>query len=110
MSSGAQPLSHRVHRPGRRVGWLLAGVVAAAGIVVGIDRAFSSRQERQSWPPTLCVVRGIDARCGTFTVPENRAKPNGRTIGLRVVVLPASLKPVRKDAVTYLAGGPGDAA
>jgi len=34
------------------------------------------------------VVQGIDARCGTFVVPENRAKPNGRTIGLKVVVLP----------------------
>ena len=56
------------------------------------------------------MVQGIDARCGTFIVPENRAKPNGRTIGLHVVVLPASSKPVRKDAVTYLAGGPGDAA
>ena len=118
MSSGAPPVSHRVHWLHRRVVWLLVGLVAAAGvvlgIVVGIDRAFYSGQARQSWPqswpPRLCVVQGIDARCGTFTVPESRANPNGRTIGLRVVVLPASLKPVRKDAVTYLAGGPGDAA
>jgi pimeloyl-ACP methyl ester carboxylesterase len=118
MSSGAHPVSHRVHWLRRRVVWLLVGLVAAAGIVlgvvVGIDRAFYSGQARQSWPrswpPRLCVVQGIDARCGTFTVPENRAKSNGRAIGLRVVVLPASLKPVRKDAVTYLAGGPGDAA
>ena len=57
-----------------------------------------------------CVVQGIDARCGTFVVPENRAEPNGRTIGLHVVVLPAFSKPARKDAVTWLAGGPGDAA
>ena len=63
-----------------------------------------------AWPPEPCVVQGIAARCGTFVVPENRAKPNGRTIGLHVVVLPAFSKPVRKDAVTYLAGGPGDAA
>ena len=56
------------------------------------------------------MVQGIDARCGTFVVPENRAKPNGRTIGLHVVVLPAFSKPARTDAVTYLAGGPGDAA
>jgi pimeloyl-ACP methyl ester carboxylesterase len=55
-------------------------------------------------------VQGIDARCGTFIVPENRAKPNGRTIGLHVVVLPAFSRPAREDAVTYLAGGPGDAA
>ena len=56
------------------------------------------------------MVQGVDARCGGFLVPENRATPNGRTIGLYVVVLPAHSKPVRKDAVTYLAGGPGSAA
>ena len=38
--------------------------------------------------------------------PENRAEPQGRTIGLRVVVLPALFEPVRADAVTWLAGGP----
>jgi pimeloyl-ACP methyl ester carboxylesterase len=90
--------------------WLLVGLVAAAGIGVGIDRAFLSCREQQSWPPQPCVVQGIDARCGTFVVPENRAKPSGRTIGLHVVVLPAFAKPARADAVAYLAGGPGDAA
>jgi pimeloyl-ACP methyl ester carboxylesterase len=55
-------------------------------------------------------VQGITAGCGTFVVPENWAKPNGRKIGLHVVVLPALMKPAAKDAVTYLAGGPGSAA
>ena len=83
---------------------------ASASVAVGIDRAFFSGQAQWSWPPEPCVVQGIDARCGTFVVPENRTKPNGRTIGLHVVVLPAFSKPARKDAVTYLAGGPGEAA
>ena len=90
--------------------WVLVGLVAAASIVVGIDRALFSNQTRWSWFPEPCVVEGIDTRCGTFVVPENRAEPNGRTVGLHVVVLPASLKPVREDAVAYLAGGPGSAA
>jgi pimeloyl-ACP methyl ester carboxylesterase len=90
--------------------WLLVGLVATAGIVAGIDRAFFSNQARWSWPPEPCVVQGIDARCGTFVVPENRTKPNGRTIGLEVVVLPAFSRPARADAITYLAGGPGGAA
>ena len=114
MSTGAHPAPHRVHRRRRWVVWSLVGLVAAAGIgvgvVVGVDRAFFSGEAQWSWPPEPCVVQGIDARCGTFVVPENRAKPNGRTIGLHVVVLPAFSKPARKDAVTYLAGGPGDAA
>jgi pimeloyl-ACP methyl ester carboxylesterase len=98
----------------RWVVWLLVGLVAAAGIglgvIVGIDRVFFSGQAQYSWPPEPCVVQGVDARCGTFRVPENRAEPNGHTIGLRVVVLPALVEPAREDAVTYLAGGPGDAA
>lgn len=30
------------------------------------------------------------ARCGTVAVPEDRAHPDGRTIGLNVIVIPAS--------------------
>jgi pimeloyl-ACP methyl ester carboxylesterase len=113
MSTGAPPVPRRVRWPRRRFAWLvvgLVGVAAALGIVVGVDRAFFSVETRWSWPPEPCVVDGVDARCGTFEVPENRARPNGRTIGLNVVVLPARSKPARMDAVTYLAGGPGDAA
>lgn len=110
MSTGAQPPSHRVHRRHRWVVWLLVGLVAAAGVGVGIHRAFVSGQVQQSWPPKPCVVQGVDARCGTFIVPENRTKPNGRAIGLNVVVLAALSKRARTDAITYLAGGPGDAA
>jgi pimeloyl-ACP methyl ester carboxylesterase len=89
--------------------WLLVGLVAAVGIGVGIDRAVSGPSQ-VAWPPGPCMAQGIEARCGTFVVPEDRAKPNGRTIGLNVVVLPALSNPARQDAVTYLAGGPGGAA
>ncbi len=44
MSTSAHPAPHRVHRPHRWVVWLLVGLVAAAGIGVGIDRAFFSGQ------------------------------------------------------------------
>ena len=56
-----------------------------------------------------CLVGPMIAGCGTFRVPENRAKPDGRTIGLHVIVIPARHK-AEPDAVTYLAGGPGGAA
>jgi pimeloyl-ACP methyl ester carboxylesterase len=114
MSTASHPLPDRFHRPRRWVLWTVLGLavasVAAAGIVVAVDRAFFSGQAQYSWPPEPCVVDGIDARCGTFVVPEDRTKPNGRTIGLHVVVLPASSKPVARDAVAYLEGGPGGAA
>ena len=111
MATGVHPVPDRVHWPHRWVVWVLAALVAAAaGIGVGIYRAFFAGQAQRAWPPKPCVVQRIDARCGTFVVPENRAKPNGRTIGLHVVVLPAFSKPARKDAVAYLEGGPGGAA
>ena len=68
-----------------------------------------------STPPRLtltpCTPEGIDAsvgaKCGTLTVFENRTTRQGRTIGLRVVVLPATGKNRAPDPVFYLEGGPG---
>jgi pimeloyl-ACP methyl ester carboxylesterase len=108
MLTGAHLVPRRIHWLHRWFVWVGVGIVVAVG--VGVDRAFLSGQTQYSWPPEACVVQGIDARCGSFAVPENWAKPNGRTIELHVVVLPASSMPVRKDAVAYLAGGPGQAA
>jgi pimeloyl-ACP methyl ester carboxylesterase len=44
---------------------------------------------------------------GTFSVPENRAAPERRTLHLRVLVLHAAAAAPRADPVVYLAGGPG---
>jgi pimeloyl-ACP methyl ester carboxylesterase len=59
-----------------------------------------------------CDIPGVKekAKCGTYTVWENRETKAGRRIGLYVVVLPATGSPREPDAITYLAGGPGDAA
>lgn len=47
------------------------------------------------------------ARCGVLEVPENRARPDGRTIRLAVAVIaPVSAKPAQ-DPVVFMAGGPG---
>ena len=96
------------------VAWFLVGLVAIAASVLeqpSASTACSFRARRggrgrrsRAW------CKGSSARCGTFVVPEDRAEANGHTIGLRVVVLPALVKPARRDAVAYLAGGPGDAA
>lgn len=50
------------------------------------------------------------ARCGTVTVPEDRAGGQGRTIDLPYIVLPAKDEAARvDDPVFLLAGGPGQA-
>lgn len=53
---------------------------------------------------------GVTARCGTFTVPENRAKTGGRTISLRVAVVPARDGGTKADPVVHITGGPGGSA
>lgn len=56
-----------------------------------------------------CALPGVDgeARCGRIAVPESRRSKGGRTIELKVVVLPATGDPARReeDAITFLAGG-----
>lgn len=56
-----------------------------------------------------CELPGLDrpALCGTLAVAEDPAKPDGRTIPLRVAVLPARGASPLPDPVFYLAGGPG---
>ena len=52
----------------------------------------------------------IDARCGTLTVPEDRANPEGRQIGLHVAIIPAIKRDPQPDPLFMLAGGPGQSA
>ena len=54
--------------------------------------------------------RQIDARCGTLTVPEDRANPGARRIDLNVAVIPAIKRDPEPDALFLLAGGPGQSA
>jgi pimeloyl-ACP methyl ester carboxylesterase len=51
-----------------------------------------------------------DAYCGTYTVYENRETRQGRTLELRIVVLPALGNDASPDPVFFLAGGPGQGA
>ncbi|MFI6148655.1 alpha/beta fold hydrolase [Streptomyces sp. NPDC051109] len=47
------------------------------------------------------------ARCGVLEVPEDRERPDGRTIRLAVAVIPpVSAKPAQ-DPVVFMSGGPG---
>jgi pimeloyl-ACP methyl ester carboxylesterase/predicted aspartyl protease len=59
-----------------------------------------------------CSLPGVEgpARCGTLEVPENRAAPGGRRIGLKVAVIPAAGATPAPDPVFVLAGGPGQGA
>jgi pimeloyl-ACP methyl ester carboxylesterase len=52
----------------------------------------------------------IPARCGTYTMPENRELGDGRGIALRVAIVPALNRNPAPDPLVFLTGGPGQAA
>lgn len=63
-------------------------------------------------PCTLSSVAGaaaVEAQCGTLSVPENRADPQGRHIDLAIAWVPAREEAL-PDPVFMLAGGPGQSA
>ena len=49
----------------------------------------------------------VPARCGTLDVPEDRDRPDGRKVSLRIAVLPSDAPSGQPDPVFVLAGGPG---
>jgi pimeloyl-ACP methyl ester carboxylesterase len=63
--------------------------------------------------PAACPTKPVptalpaSARCGFLVVPENRARPNGRTLRLTVGIVPAKSPHPAPDPIVYLAGGPG---
>ena len=56
-----------------------------------------------------CSQFGPTAQCAWYEVLEDRANPDGRTIDLRVVVLPAR-NDTGKEPVVWFPGGPGQSA
>ncbi|HEX8171844.1 MAG TPA: alpha/beta hydrolase [Thermoanaerobaculia bacterium] len=61
---------------------------------------------------TPCHVANIEeeVRCGVLPVPENRERPTGRMLPLKIVVLPAHSAQPAREPVFFLTGGPGNAA
>ncbi|MFD8980057.1 alpha/beta fold hydrolase [Streptomyces sp. NPDC059564] len=81
---------------------------ADTGTGAGPGSAAASRFVPGPCPRTPEPIEALaTARCGFLEVPENRARPGGRTIRLAVAVIPAaSAKPAR-DPVVFMSGGPG---
>src|SRR5579859_1021385 len=89
---------------GRRIA--LAGLLLLLAIGSALAAAPVPRLERER-----CVFRpprGEKIECYTLVVLENRSKPKGPEVRLKVAILKAR-RPLAADPVIYLAGGPGDA-
>ncbi len=65
---------------------------------------------------TSCQIGAVDspqhmeAKCTTLSVPEDRAKPEGKKISLHIAVLRARTGQPAPDPLFFIAGGPGQAA
>jgi pimeloyl-ACP methyl ester carboxylesterase len=59
-----------------------------------------------------CSTQGLEASalCGVARVFEDRRTRQGRTITLRIVVVPARAPATKREPLVFLAGGPGQAA
>ncbi|MFE2169487.1 alpha/beta fold hydrolase [Streptomyces sp. NPDC059447] len=108
----------RATAAGAATGLLITGLLAApagakddGGTPIGTTagKAGDATYEPGPCPKTADPVPELKgARCGTLTVPENRAEPNGRTIRLGVAIVPALAAKPAPDPIVWLAGGPGD--
>ena len=102
--------------PGRetpRSLWLGLAALAVAGLAVLIWIALRPHPWRpRSGAPQFvsCTYGGyVSGWCANLAVPEDPSRPDGRTIELRVAVLPATTRH-SAGALFYLEGGPGVAA
>lgn len=97
-------------------GWVLGIVGVALLAALALAIWIRTRPPAPWLPPSgapsfsKCDYQGeLAAWCAQVAVPEDPSKPAGRTISLRLTVVPATAKPAR-GALFYLEGGPGGAA
>ncbi|NJM07120.1 alpha/beta fold hydrolase [Candidatus Gracilibacteria bacterium] len=63
----------------------------------------------ESGPCRVAIPEGVQAECGDLVVLADRSQPDGPTIRLAVIRLPATGPNPSPTPVVYLAGGPGQA-
>src|SRR5690349_9566383 len=90
------------------------------GVLTGLLLGLSFTAQAASPAPTLALkpcrlehparMLALTAECGSFTVPENPEKPDGRKIDLFVARVPAISIKKAPDPLFLIAGGPGTSA
>lgn len=93
------------------IGGVIGGLLVAFTIGCSADSNSTDSVDGARLELHACAAVGIaDAKCGTWTVEENRAAPNGRSVTLSIFVAPATSRSPAADPVVLLAGGPGQGA
>jgi pimeloyl-ACP methyl ester carboxylesterase len=102
----------------RRAALGLFTIAVLSGLLLACQENRSPTPERpvpgvQLTPCTLTApgtAARVQARCGIVEVYEDRSSQGGRTIELKVAVLPAVSRSPEPDPLFFLAGGPGQSA
>jgi hypothetical protein len=94
-----------------------AAVIPCLAVTVVSCRHQTVRAKPASFEPAACpnpIVPGephfdleAEFECGYLTVPEDRSRPDGRTIRIPIARLPAQSPTPRNHPIVFLAGGPG---
>ena len=86
----------------------MLGALLAALAVAAPAAAQTPSFESAACPKTPVPLPALQsARCGYLTVPENRTRPEGRTIRLLVAIVPAQSATPAPDPIVHMTGGPG---
>ncbi|MGW6706048.1 alpha/beta fold hydrolase [Streptomyces sp. NPDC054956] len=90
------------------IGSTPSGAASRLAQLAGPDPATPSRFVPGPCPKPPEPIEALsDAKCGFLEVPENRSRPDGRTIKLAVARIPAASAKPAPDPVVFMAGGPG---
>src|SRR6266851_2989799 len=83
---------------------------ALALFVVACASQPSAPRRGVALAPCRLKGSGLSANCGSLRVLEDRANPQGRSLDLKIAVVPALARDPAPDPLFLLAGGPGQAA
>jgi len=75
-------------------------LLAAAALGCGPDSSAADSADGERLELHVCARSNIaDAKCGIWSVEENRAAPNGRSVTLTIFVAPATSRSPAADPV-----------
>ena len=94
----------------QRLRSLHAAFVLAAGVVCALRAPASAPLVADKLHPCATNEGPTDAYCGTLRSSKTARPRAGRTIDLKIVVLPALSNDAQPDPLFFLAGGPGQGA
>lgn len=88
--------------------------LAVCSVAARVAPAQGARPAR--FEPSRCLfqlasgmIQGRTVRCGYLIVPEDRSRPDGRSIRLAVAIFRSTAPARKSDPVVFLQGGPGGA-